>query len=117
MSGNGDKSKAGKTQLICPRMSGQLVMTESQPGGVLTPGKPILTPSVVVCVEERCRLWHNPNRCCSEVQQAEATLQVALSVMEIKNALEPLRLLTGSLRRLCDKINDVILFLETKKRG
>jgi len=110
VSGNGDKNG-----LICPLMSGQLVMTEAQAGGVLTPGKPVLTPSVVVCARERCQWWHNPNRCCYLIQHAEATLQAALSVIEVKNALEPMRLLTGSLRRLCDKINDVILFLETKK--
>lgn len=136
MSGNGDKSEGAKTGLICPLMSGQLVMTETQPGGVVTPGKPILTPSVVVCVEERCRWWHNPNRCCVKIQEAEATLQVALSVIEVKtallqqidaiqalalsvvgvkNALEPLRLLIGSLRRLCDKLNDVTLTLEQEK--
>lgn len=111
MSGNGDK-----TGLICPLMSGQLVMTEAQPGGVLTPGKPVLTPSVVVCVRERCEWWHPAARRCVKIQQAEVTLQGALSVIEIKNALEPLRLLIGSLRRLCDKLNDVTLVLETKKR-
>jgi len=110
VSGNGDK-----TGLICPLMSGQLVMTEGQPGDIVTPGKPVLTPSVVICARERCQWWHGPNRCCYQIQHAEATLQVALAVGEVKNALEPLRLLTGSLRRLCDKINDVILGLEPKK--
>ncbi len=90
-------------------------MSEAQPGGVLTPGKPVLTPSVIVCVRERCQWWHNPNRCCYMIQHAEATLQAALSVIEVKNALEPLRLLIGSLRRLCDKLNDLTLVLEKEK--
>ncbi len=90
-------------------------MAEGQVGGVLTPGKPILTPSVVVCVRERCQWWHNTNRCCSQTQLTATMVVLTQYASEVKNALEPLRLLTGSLRRLCDKINDVILFLETKK--
>lgn len=110
MSGNGDKT--GK---ICPLMSGQLVMTEAQAGGVLTPGKPVLIPTKVVCAREQCQWWNKPVGRCAKMEQAEATLQIALSVMEMKTALEPLRLLIGSLRRLCDKLNDVTLVLETMK--
>lgn len=110
MSGNGDK-----TALICPLMSGQLVMTEAQPGGVLTPGKPVLTPTKVVCAREACEWWDNVNACCSQQQLSATMVVLAQYVLEMKAALEPLRLLTGSLRRLCDKLNDLILAVDWKK--
>lgn len=110
MSGDGDKNA-----LICPIMSGQLVVSEGKPGGVVTPGKAVLIPSVVICARERCEWWHTPSGRCGKIQQAEATLQVAHSVMEVKAALEPLRLLIGSLRRLSDKLNDLILAVDWKK--
>jgi len=104
-----------KTGLICPLMSGQLVMTESKPGGVVTPGKPVLTPIEVLCFRERCEWWDNVNGCCNQQQLSATVVVLAQYVLEVKTSLEPLRLLIGSLRRLCDKLNDVTLVLESKK--
>jgi len=75
--------------LICPLMSGQIIPTKGQPGGVVTPNKTILSPSVVTCARENCQWWDEFGEQCALQAIAEALKAVHGSVTSVRNVLEP----------------------------
>jgi len=75
--------------LICPLMSGQIVPTKGQPGGVVTPGQMALAPSVVMCAREKCQWWDEFGDQCTLHAIAEALKAVHGSVASVRDVLEP----------------------------
>lgn len=99
---------------ICPLMSGQIVPTQGQSGGVVTPGHAVLTPSVVVCALEKCAWYDGHEGKCSVLASSSYLRYMSDALLTIGRVIEPP--VNSPMAGICDALNEIVNLLKERKR-